>query len=1576
MNDSFDVKMSAVMRAAGIKDGDARAALILKENATDIFIRCFEAIFRCSVSGKYMQPKNDAEVSWNSEVLINQLRDTTHHASLDKLSGYQIANGDEKAIELVVDVLYNEGIRLVRKWASDRSKTTMVPEDILQADSKHNKNTGPAQRHRTLTKALDKRGGAISSYLEAPIAPPPDDKKRDPFSRSSKDMNIRPSSANSNHNRQYSSHDRFADTLTSKKLNMTSGKLEPITPSHKLLRSLFDQMEDLEERIKRRRKIRKIHKTADKASARKISNARVPGRPMVIDAPPVLEAKTSGTSSRMNTLDSAVDYADGQYGFVRDGDNLVPVYAASATSGTNITNLSDEIINCEAEGTDRKEEEPGGDGGIGEKKEKRNETAIRRRKKGGKSRKHVNVPMYIAPDPRDSSEIRSSLEYESRQAYIRKKQFMDRSESKRALLIKLSEDKLAKAQKNKDELEKLNKELEVVTIDSNYENKGEDSKTRPTSAEVKYSESDRAKQNRLLGPSFGPPRPMSAPTTRDGRGKDNNDDDGVDGKESKGNRKGQKMSGRRRSPSSKSKTAIYDHITGRRRKLTSTELEAERKLVERRKHIRSVIRGEQLELKKSDRGFLDGNTGASDGGAITGPAALFDFVLLHIDELNQDELQTLVETATDAEGLLRPHYLDPSALARWRGQAVPRGRHQDQSGRVASYPGERTEESTARWISKQNVVRVHEGLTKGSTPSIRDLRQLSHLGQNDVTMISETPNGHKLLKEIGKTSKIEPLPLILYQSLEHHELLISVEYCHHCDWHNFSLRHDPKQYVKYADKILSFLSYLCHREGVLAKVTIGRFCASIPMKDLRKSDDERKRNQKDLEDTRIGAFEVQVAYSGSPIKKRLLFSKLHTRRWPNRKELESAFMVYLDDVGVLSLNDLRDVAGTIDIDSVMSDMTDPGINVESLCDPVGLWKECALSNPLWCCYPVTTPDEVLYPDLRMRNKVLAGHIVTREDVGPECPKECVFDLRPAIDIFLEKDLPPKMRKKIVFAQKGMSHRDHDNTTSVSHDDRHHGKPTLTIPLHSPRLSVDETTYKGDTNLLDYDIDKFMTEETHTSTGVIMPGQEEDMNMMDAALVATFTRSDENAEELESNNKAAIDVGQFVGMSRTNKDHTEEPSLSILSKSNNNNNNTSLEKSPSNLLNESSNYSQDDYEDDYDRDDLHVVHQGKLGSKELTFGDNSNDVSPEHLLEVKSSTPSGREDRAGESELYDGECILGTSKATDDETDAIIAALAGDSDSNTSRSPRPNTGVSGVSVPALDLKNSNLDGTNSKTELEVKNQAETLNSDSVRIYGADIPDPDYSIPSIQDMERRVHILEITTSGDVLTRPEFDKCKLEISLTGLSSVNTNNKSNVMKNGKVVYTTEPTSDKEKGCDTLSFYLSVLPVMVSHTAMTEGNLLVSVLSSDGSVVVSGNCPLHQVCKLGGEGAKADHFGVPIIATGKLSEVPYRVASPRTPRAMSKSPRKPFPPGSARLKLVVVGMASESDESRVRRMSQMNVNTLAHMSFEPLEGLDESEDTNPNPTEKETEMGLSASANSMSSMFKRYENEDFDEDS
>jgi hypothetical protein len=129
----------------------------------------------------------------------------------------------------------------------------------------------------------------------------------------------------------------------------------------------------------------------------------------------------------------------------------------------------------------------------------------------------------------------------------------------------------------------------------------------------------------------------------------------------------------------------------------------------------------------------------------------------------------------------------------------------------------------------------------------------------------------------------QPRELSLYEMLSSYDLLISVEHCCDCEYHQATLRHQSQEYISHAESILkATASYIhakfpCVRLGVI-RFPINSFCPKKPNHIV--VEDESKR---------YGACEVQIAYRSSrgDLSFDLLHSKLKTRKWPSPGQLES-----------------------------------------------------------------------------------------------------------------------------------------------------------------------------------------------------------------------------------------------------------------------------------------------------------------------------------------------------------------------------------------------------------------------------------------------------------------------------------------------------------------------------------------------------------------------------------------------------------------------------------------------------------------------------------------------------------------
>lgn len=144
--------------------------------------------------------------------------------------------------------------------------------------------------------------------------------------------------------------------------------------------------------------------------------------------------------------------------------------------------------------------------------------------------------------------------------------------------------------------------------------------------------------------------------------------------------------------------------------------------------------------------------------------------------------------------------------------------------------------------------------------------------------------------ESKSTSKMEDLPLpepryfAAYQKMEDRDLIITIEHCHNCQHHNVTTRHKEEEYVNHSSTFLRVLAQIAHECGVCARVGVGRIKANVTPK-CSTSD----------QDSRIGAFEIQIAYKqpNGKVVPVLLHSKLTTRRWPSKSVLEKRFRAFV-----------------------------------------------------------------------------------------------------------------------------------------------------------------------------------------------------------------------------------------------------------------------------------------------------------------------------------------------------------------------------------------------------------------------------------------------------------------------------------------------------------------------------------------------------------------------------------------------------------------------------------------------------------------------------------------------------------
>ena len=178
----------------------------------------------------------------------------------------------------------------------------------------------------------------------------------------------------------------------------------------------------------------------------------------------------------------------------------------------------------------------------------------------------------------------------------------------------------------------------------------------------------------------------------------------------------------------------------------------------------------------------------------------------------------------------------------------------------------------------------------------------------------------------------EPRFFAAYQKLEDRDLVITIEHCFNCQHHNVTTRHKQDDYVNNSSSFLRALAQMAHESGVCARVGVSRFKANVTEK-CSTSDS----------DSRIGAFEIQVAYKtpNGKVVPKILHSKLMTRCWPSKNVLEKRFRAFIASAKVSTLNFDSEEASSTSSVHMANDSTEPY--------PVGAstWVMSPVANPAW-----------------------------------------------------------------------------------------------------------------------------------------------------------------------------------------------------------------------------------------------------------------------------------------------------------------------------------------------------------------------------------------------------------------------------------------------------------------------------------------------------------------------------------------------------------------------------------------------------------------------------------------------------
>ena len=173
---------------------------------------------------------------------------------------------------------------------------------------------------------------------------------------------------------------------------------------------------------------------------------------------------------------------------------------------------------------------------------------------------------------------------------------------------------------------------------------------------------------------------------------------------------------------------------------------------------------------------------------------------------------------------------------------------------VASYPNFTTEASVR--IFNEKMEKIREKLSKEKESPTKE------------------SNHHHL----------EAQHLGIYKYLEECDILISVESCCNCDCHQTSLRHSEGEYVSKANSTLRHAVQVLYDLRPSVRIGICRINVNSTNKRLYH-----------VSNTRIGAFEIQVAYKDSAgfISYDLLHSKLMSTRWPSKTVVEKRLKAFL-----------------------------------------------------------------------------------------------------------------------------------------------------------------------------------------------------------------------------------------------------------------------------------------------------------------------------------------------------------------------------------------------------------------------------------------------------------------------------------------------------------------------------------------------------------------------------------------------------------------------------------------------------------------------------------------------------------
>lgn len=1541
-NVTFRRKQVAIIRAAGQDGNDVQPEDLLQKNGCNIFVRAYEAMYRKPLASKYMNPEGLAELAWNAELLITQLYEVTREEELSGISGYDVVNGDNAVIKTIVDVLFKEGKRLLAEREMDGPSSPATSEatgrsslPLLSMDT----GAAPkniAQQHRNLKKSEDKRKLLPSMRPSHMTSAEADSKEQRSVGRPLSPARLRADeklaflneagALEGDEDRYGRDNNNSADDgdgiprsrntgnsprkTVNRKNKKTRGQASAdhqetralangtAQSYKKLLTTLFDQGQEFGDRVKKRRKARKM---AKEAVARPLAVTkgieRVEGRPMVLDAPPVLTMLGTPAGERE--------------GYSEQG------HGGSSSSAFLPFPPSDQVA-------------PDGHPRTSGPRPKRIRTKNKvdaNKIEGKSSRTNMSsgVPKDAA-EPKASnktSSLAAETKQEMKRAHTRHKHFMDRSESKRALIIKLSEKKLAAVKQSMKEMKVIDRLLRnegnAAADEAKSKSKARDGSPSHRAMDKDDDKNELAMMAKLPGPYLGPPRTPSPPRSkrpgspRDRTVRPHSAPAGRDGE------RGRRRRRRRAHSPHANRFLYYSPTTGRRQWCTREEVEERDRLQRRRKQIRSLTRRPEWRSL-----FLGaGHTSMEHGPG--GKAGAYEFIWRKIEKMDMDELDRLVPSLDPAlvmpatKCCLRPGSPDyqPPSPTRAEGQDPPDGTNR------GYWPNERIEDSTQKWQKRAVADRLRHRILSGGSLSERERRALKkrqlalgNLGQTTMAgwdlNVSSRIKKKVFARNDSTVDMATPPPaslLNLYRTMQSHELVITIEYCHHCSWHNFSLRHKESQYRKQADEALAFLAQVCHREGVLARVGLGRFMATIPVKGA----------EPGTPHDRIGAFEIQAAYRMDKDcggMARLLHSKIVGRHWPSLKPgggLEQAFLSFLADAGVLTLVQVEKLIeadkSTVNVAKIVQH---EGLtNVFEAC-PTVEWEGCPLAHPLWMCYNSSVPENLYYPDLRAQDAQNVSETKPQngKELG-ECPVKWIFDLRSVperllesgklgrqgkrrLQQFVDGELPDELRRRDM------------GTRSLGYRPR---------PPSAPARSLNRGQEKV---MLDDDIEAFMTEEEHAGNddgGGSGGGNREDDGVFQGSMAEvgggdgvhvkvtipepTSGDLDDDADgyEIEEKEKEKMERRRDEDISNMSDDKKEHV----------------------NKGHETDSGSASEKEDkDWGRSNDGET-SGDKSDRGAKIGDTAKDP------DTNSSPENGNSDVAP---------VASLTAAQDAETDALIAALAQDSvsvgdtrENGNSESLIPrhdNNGDGNIETPADEKKVvSDEDGGQEDKKGENQQLDMGLAHQDVEYRGA--PEGDH--------ERIVSITCITASGAFLARPDFDECKVDISMSLV--------------GKAVDLSTPLSGKtDARRDTRAFYTDWGKMNISADDMTTANVTV-VLSAGVHVRLEGHFPMREFLQASQEdGISSDHFAAVVLCKGRLPQTMHSEKSGMVTATSQNKEQFMHIAGDAVARVVITGMANETLARKTQRMSLLNPAELAKMNFTRmgvLDSLDDDEDESEN---------------------------------